>query len=222
MKIASFSKSYNGRTVLTLPELELQEGKIYGILGSNGAGKSTMIRVIGRLDKSDSRRAPLKGARVGYLPQKPFAFQMSTSRNILLNSKRNESDRVRASSLLSEIRLEELSRQNGKSLSGGETARMALCRILMKDYDLLLLDEPTAAMDMESTLLAEKLIDDYRNRINCSVLLITHSIAQARRIADEILYLDHGHLDAIGPTKEILEGSSSPSLMRFLEFNEGN
>ena len=222
MKIASFSKSYNGRTVLTLPELELQEGKIYGILGSNGAGKSTMIRVIGRLDKSDSRRAPLKGARVGYLPQKPFAFQMSTSRNILLNSKRNESDRVRASSLLSEIRLEELSRQNGKSLSGGETARMALCRILMKDYDLLLLDEPTAAMDMESTLLAEKLIDDYRNRTNCSVLLITHSIAQARRIADEILYLDHGHLDAIGPTKEILEGSSSPSLMRFLEFNEGN
>lgn len=222
MKIASFSKSYNGRTVLTLPELELQEGKIYGILGSNGAGKSTMIRVLGRLDKSDSRRAPLKGARVGYLPQKPFAFQMSTSRNILLNSKRNESDRVRASSLLSEIRLEELSRQNGKSLSGGETARMALCRILMKDYDLLLLDEPTAAMDMESTLLAEKLIDDYRNRINCSVLLITHSIAQARRIADEILYLDHGHLDAIGPTKEILEGSSSPSLMRFLEFNEGN
>lgn len=222
MRIASFSKSYNGRTVLTLPELELQEGKIYGILGSNGAGKSTMIRVIGRLDKSDSRKAPLKGVRVGYLPQKPFAFQMSTSSNILLNSKRNESDRVRASSLLSEIRLEELRRQNGKSLSGGETARMALCRILMKDYDLLLLDEPTAAMDMESTLLAEKLINDYRNRTNCSVLLITHSIAQARRIADEILYLDHGHLDAIGPTKEILEGSSSPSLTRFLEFNEGN
>lgn len=222
MKSSSFTKSYEDRKVLDLPELEFLPGLIYGILGANGAGKSTMIRILGQLDKPDSRKFPLRGVHTGYLPQKPFAFQMSTSRNILLNSTHGDHDRERAYDLISDIHLENVKRQNGKNLSGGETARMALCRILMKDYDLLLLDEPTAAMDMESTLLAEKLITEYRERTNCTVLLITHSIAQARRIADEVIYLERGTLEAMGSAKDLLYDPASPSLKRFLEFNEGN
>lgn len=221
MNTPSFTKTYEGRVVLKIPELQWKPGTIYAILGANGAGKSTMIRILAKTEKPDSGRAPLRGVHIGYLPQKPFAFHMSTRRNVLLNSKRDDASKTQAEELLHGIQLEERERQNAKSLSGGETARMALCRVLMKDYDLLLLDEPTTAMDMESTLLAEQLIDEYRKRTGSTVLLITHSIAQARRIADEILYLDHGCLAAQGDAKTLLTAPDNFSLKSFLEFSEG-
>ena len=79
--------------------------------------------------------------------------------------------------------------QSAKKLSGGETVRMALCRILMRRYDLLILDKPTTAMDLEPTLTAEKLICETCRGQSCALVLITHSISQARRIADRVTVL---------------------------------
>ena len=135
MKTSSFTKSYNGNTVLSLPDLELRPGTIYAILGANGAGKSTMLRILGGLEKADHGNAALKNVSAGFLPQKPFALYMSTLRNLLSNSDRDEKSEVRARNLLRTMRLDGLEDQNAKSLSGGETARMALCRLLMRDYE---------------------------------------------------------------------------------------
>ena len=88
MKTSSFTKSYNGNTVLSLPDLELRHGTIYAILGANGAGKSTMLRILGGLEKADHGNASLKNVSAGFLPQKPFALYMSTLRNLLANSDR--------------------------------------------------------------------------------------------------------------------------------------
>ena len=114
--------------------------------------------------------------------------------------------------------IEALPGQNAKNLSGGETARMALCRILMRPYDLLILDEPTTAMDMESTLAAEKLICETSREQGCALVLITHSISQARRIADCVIVLHQGRLIEQGESIQVLSKPKQEKTKRFLEF----
>ena len=142
MKTAAFSKSYGGKRVLSLPELELPKGRITAIVGPNGSGKSTFAKILAGVEHADGKTPVLPGVSVGYLPQKSFSFRMSTEKNVLLNG----GDRARAAELMKALGIGELAGQSAKKLSGGETARMALCRILMGRYELLILDEPTAAM----------------------------------------------------------------------------
>lgn len=214
MKTAAFSKTYNGRTVLELPALDLQEGKITAVIGPNGSGKSTFAKVLAGIEKSDAKAAIVSGISVGYLAQKSFPFRMSTEKNILLNG----NDPARAVELMKALGIDALAKQSAKKLSGGETARMALARILMGSYDLLILDEPTTAMDMESTLAAEKLIKDTCAATGCTVLLITHSISQARRIADSVIVLKDGRLIEQGPAGQILSSPVQEETRRFLDF----
>lgn len=214
MKTIHLSKSYGKRKVLELPELELPQGKITAVIGSNGSGKSTFAKVLAGIERADEKRLILPGIPVGYLPQKSFPFRMSTEKNILTNG----NDRARAEELMKALDIDALAKQSAKKLSGGETARMALCRILMSSYDLLILDEPTAAMDMESTLAAEKLIKKYCTDTGCSVLLITHSISQARRISDHVLFFHHGNLIEQGKTEQVLTTPSRGETKQFLDF----
>ena len=95
---------------------------------------------------------------------------------------------------------------------------MALIRLMMKHYDAVLLDEPTAAMDMETTLLSEKLIAQYVRETGCALILVTHSLQQARRIADEVLYFHKGKLLEFGPKEQVLYEPKAPEAKQFLEF----
>ena len=214
MKTGAFSRTYGKRTVLELPELELPRGQITAVIGANGSGKSTCAKVLAGIERTDDKKPILSGVSVGYLPQKSFSFRMSTEKNILTNG----TDRTRAAELMKTLSIDALAKQSAKKLSGGETARMALCRILMKTYDLLILDEPTAAMDMESTLAAEQLIRETCKETGCAVLLITHSISQARRIADRVLVLHQGKLVEQGATEAVLSSPSKEETRRFLDF----
>lgn len=215
MKIEGFSKSYGGRRVLEVPQLELDKGKIYGIIGANGSGKSTFAKVLaGVISADEPGRKIEKGLSLGYMPQKNFPFRMSVMDNILLTSR----DRERAGKLMERLGIEQLADKRASSLSGGETARMALARLMMRDFELLILDEPTAAMDMESSLLAERLMEDYCSRTGCTMLLITHSLQQARRIAGELMFFHQGKLLEQGTKETLLSKPSSPELRRFLEF----
>ncbi|MCR5577017.1 MAG: ATP-binding cassette domain-containing protein [Oscillospiraceae bacterium] len=214
MKTMAFSKTYGKRRVLELPELELPEGQITAVIGPNGSGKSTFAKILAGIERADEKKALLSGGSVGYLPQKSFPFRMSTVKNILTNG----NDPARAAALMMALDIEALAGQSAKKLSGGETARMALCRILMSRYDLLILDEPTTAMDMESTLAAEKLIRDTCGETGCAVLLITHSISQARRIADRVLVLQRGELIEQGAAEAVLSAPSKEETRRFLDF----
>ena len=214
MKTTAISKTYSTKTVLDLPELELPEGEITAVIGPNGSGKSTMAKILSGIETADGKREVPDGRSVGYLPQKSFAFRMSTGRNILLNG----NDPARAEQLMKALGIGALARQNAKKLSGGETARMALCRILMNRYDLLILDEPTAAMDMESTLAAEKLIRSFCNETGCAILLITHSIQQAKRIADRVIVLHQGQLVEQGACETVLNEPKHEQTRQFLDF----
>lgn len=214
MKSSAFKKSYTGVTVLDMPAFEWCKGTVTAVIGANGSGKSTLAKVLAGIEAPDGRARPLTGAAVGYLPQKSYAFRMSTERNIALNG----SDTERMRELMAALKLDPVAKRRAKKLSGGETVKMALARILMGRYDLLILDEPTTAMDMESTLAAETLIKDYCSRTGCALVLITHSIQQAKRIADNVLFLRDGKLTEQGPAEKVLSDPAEEETRRFLEF----
>ena len=214
MKILSFSKTYDGRTVLDFPGAELQPGRIYAVIGANGSGKSTFAKILAGILPADKKGKHTDGASIGYMPQKNYAYRMSTKANILLNG----NDTARAAGLMDALQLRHLENKRADKLSGGETARMALARLMMKSYDLVVLDEPTAAMDMETTLLSEKLIEGYVRETGCALILVTHSLQQARRIADDVLYFHKGTLLEAGAKEQVLNQPGKAETRQFLDF----
>ena len=214
MKIAAFSKTYEGRRVLDFPGMELKPGRIYAVIGANGSGKSTFAKILSGILPADHKGKYISGGTIGYMPQKNYAYRMRTKSNILLNGK----DENRANALMDAIQIRHLENKRADKLSGGETARMALVRLMMKPYDLVLLDEPTAAMDMETTLLSEKLIVEYVRETGCALILVTHSLQQARRIADEVWYFHKGKLLETGEKEQVLNAPERAETKQFLEF----
>ena len=214
MKIEAFSKTYEGRQVLDFPGMELESGKIYAVIGANGSGKSTFAKILAGIQPGDKRGMLADDGTIGYMAQKNYAFRMSTRANILLNGK----DTARAEKLMDAIQIRHLENKRADRLSGGETARMALARLMMKRYDLVILDEPTAAMDMETTLLSEKLIREYVNETGCALILVTHSLQQARRVADEVWYFHKGELLEAGDKEQVLNVPQKAQTRQFLEF----
>ena len=218
MKTNAVSKTYGGRTVLKMPEIVLEADTVHVVLGSNGSGKSTWAKILAGVLDADGKTAPLaKSCRVGYLPQRAYAFRMSMEKNLRIAA----NDREREERLLAALRLTDLRKAGADKLSGGESARMALARVLMKPFDLLILDEPSAAMDMESTMLAEKAILDYKEETGAAVLMITHSIKQAARMGDRLLFLKAGELAEDGPCGTRLHDPQTGALKRFLDFYGG-
>ena len=188
MKTNAIRKTYKGRLVLDVPSLDLEGGKVYSIVGANGSGKSTFAKILAGITDADEGECALTD--VGYMAQKSYAFNMSLEKNILINGDNKE----RCKKLMDALNISHLASNKAKTLSGGETAKMALARIMMKDYKVLILDEPTAAMDRESVSLAEELIKEYCKQTQCVTILITHSIEQAKRMSHEIIEIDYGKI----------------------------
>ena len=204
MILPALKKTFQGQVVLDIPSIEITDGSIVAICGQNGSGKSTLAKILAGIEKPDT--AVSSGAlphsasakcTVGYLPQQSYAFHMSVRSNILLNKdpkKTAQENAAQAEALLQKIGLENMAKKNAKKLSGGETQKMALARLLMKPYDLLILDEPTASMDTASLPTAEALIRDYQSHTGCTILIITHSPEQAQRLTSQIIRLEGGKL----------------------------
>lgn len=215
MRIQAFTKTYNKKCVLRIPQLTLQNDGIYAVIGANGSGKSTFARIVSGILQDDEKKRVCEGAKtVGYMPQQSYGFRMSVWKNILLGG----GDAARAKELMRRLEIETLAGQRADRLSGGETARMALARILMKRYDLVFLDEPTAAMDISSAALTEDLIREYQRENKCTIMLLTHSMKQARRLADHVLFFHQGNLLEYGEAEQVLFHPKNEETRRFLEF----
>lgn len=223
MKVSNLTKKYENKTVLSVPDFDFTPGKIYAVIGANGSGKSTFLKVLSGIIKSDSKGTTLKDTLGGenkfcYMPQKNYAFKTSTLNNVLLTSKNPKADTPRAMELMKEMKIDHLAKQRASKLSGGETARMALCRLVMSRAQIVLLDEPTASMDIESTLLSEKLIRKYNETEHATVIMVTHSINQAKRLADEVIFMKDGQIVEHGATSNVLSTPKEADTKEFLEF----
>ncbi len=214
MKIYPATKTFDGIKVLDFPGMELHPGKIYAVIGANGSGKSTFAKILAGVVKADQKGNRHDALSLGYMPQKNYAFRMSAKANILLNG----GEESRAKDLMEVMQISHLAEKPAHRLSGGETARMALCRLMMRKYDLVVLDEPTAAMDMEATTLAERLMLEYVKETGCALILVTHSLQQARRTADEVLYFHKGELAEYGDKDTLLSIPADERTKGFLDF----
>lgn len=215
MYIRPFSKSYGEKTVLKISGLTLKEGQIHALIGANGSGKSTLAKILAGIIRPDQKEPIFeKTYKAAYMPQKSYAFRMSTFKNIMLGG----DDEKRAAAYMGELDILSLKDQRADRLSGGETARMALARSLMRPYDLVILDEPTAAMDITSAINAEKMILNYRDENKCTMIIITHNLKQVRRIADQVIFLSHGEVVEMGTAAKVLDDPSEDETVRFLDY----
>jgi len=204
IEISAFSKTYDGRRVLDFPGFKLEKGRICAVIGANGSGKSTLAKIIAGTLKADESTKPLGyTCRVGYMPQKSYAFHLKVLKNVRLGG----GDKAQAMEMLNRLGIAHLAKKRANLLSGGETARMALSRILMGSYDLLILDEPCAAMDIQSTTAAEECIRDYARALSCAVLIVTHSLSE-------------GTLAEHGSAQQVLAKPQNPKTRQFIEFYE--
>lgn len=218
MKVSAFSKTYGGRCVLSFDGFTFERGRIYAIIGANGSGKSTFAKCLAGVERPDGAHCALHdSAALAYMPQKSYAFRMSTRKNILITGCSGQ----RADEVMRKLKIDHLADKRAKSLSGGESARMALGRLLVGEHEVLVLDEPCTSMDMESTLITEQLLKDYCKSHNAAILIVTHSLQQARRIADEALYFQSGKLLEHGAAEKLLYTPALEDTGRFLEFYGG-
>lgn len=217
MEIHALSKTYQGKRVLDIPNFNFQPNTRYAVIGANGSGKSTLVRLLAGVIPAESGGSVSGGGSVGYMPQKSLGFHLSVWRNLRLGA-RDAQARERSARLAVELGLDALAKRDGGSLSGGETARLALARVLVRRWDTLILDEPTAAMDVSAAILAEECVLRYQRETGCTLILVTHAFGQAERMGEQILFLHHGRVWEHGPAEQVLHCPLRPETQQFLRF----
>lgn len=213
MKVPALTKTYENKLALSTAELEIESGLVYAVIGANGSGKSTLAKILAGVIDADEKWKTPQEINIGYMPQKAYPFTMSVLRNLTLSGGSKE----KARQMLEAFGIAHLERSNATELSGGETARMAMARLLMQDFDMIILDEPTAAMDVTAAQQAEQILMEYHRRTGCTVLLITHSLKQARRLADKIIFMKDGKLVEFG-NAALLDNPTQSETKEFLDF----
>lgn len=199
ISIKNLKKSYGDRTVLDIPELTVNDGETVAFAGANGSGKTTLLRILaGLLKATDGETDTPK--EVLYLPQQSYAFRGDLLKNITLGG----ADKNEAERLLETLELSHLRNKKANSLSGGELQRLALCRLLVRECKLLLLDEPTSACDAKGAELVISAIKEYQTQHGCTVLMSTHSPVLAANAADRLIILNGGKMETDGAPKEVL------------------
>lgn len=210
-EIKNLKKCYGQRTVLDIPALTFHNGETVVFAGANGSGKTTLLRILaGTLKKTAGQI--LLPERVLYMPQQSYAFRGDVIKNITLGG----ADKSAALRLLEALELTHLKDKKAVSLSGGELQRLSLCRILVRQGDLLLLDEPTSACDAKGTELVIKAIKNYQEHTGCTVVMSTHSPVLAAQAADRLIILNDGRIAADGTPKAVLTNPQSDWAKSFI------
>ena len=209
-QLRNLTKEYGRRRVLAVGSLEIYEGEILAIVGPSGAGKSTLLRILNFLEPPSSGFVRFQGAEFGRahaMPlslrrqvttvfQRPQLLDRSVWANVTyglrLRGQRNSSHQVQAT--LRMVGLEGLARQRASALSGGEAQRVALARAMVIRPRVLLLDEPTANLDPYNVKLIERAAVRLNREHGTTLVLVTHNVFQAKRLAHRTALLLDGRV----------------------------
>ncbi|NJD34073.1 MAG: ATP-binding cassette domain-containing protein [Betaproteobacteria bacterium] len=191
------------------------------VLGPNGAGKSTLLRLIhGLLHPSEGTlrwSPPLSQAMVF---QRPIMLRTTALANVVyglkLKGQKATECEGRARQALMHVGLEHLASRPARLLSGGEQQRVALARVWALEPELLILDEPTASLDPASSREVERIINDIAGG-GTRILMTTHNLGQARRIAEEIVFIDRGRIAEQTPVAEFFKLPRTAAAQDFLQ-----
>lgn len=196
IEVTNLTKSFGEETVLKNFSMTLEEGEIVAVMGSSGRGKSTLLNILGGLDKEYS-------GTVQYAPEVfreteipfPFVFQESHSllpwksveENVRIAGKRLTQARIEEA--LTSVGLFEHRKKKPGELSGGMKQRVSLARALVCNAKVMLLDEPFASLDEEMRRKLQELIRDLSRSKNIAMVLVTHERSEADTLADRIIFL---------------------------------
>ncbi|MFF9896882.1 ABC transporter ATP-binding protein [Streptomyces longispororuber] len=191
VRVDGLTRAFDGRAVIDGLRLDVRPGEFVALLGRSGCGKSTLLRVLAGLDR-EIEGTVLVPRRKAVAFQAPRLMPWKRVwRNVVLGLP-GKPERAVAERALDEVGLGHRARAWPKTLSGGEAQRASLARALVREPDLLLLDEPFGALDALTRVRAQRLVGELWQRRGCAVLLVTHDVEEAVLLADRVLVMDRG------------------------------
>lgn len=200
VSIHGLIRRFAERTVIDRLDLDIRRGEFVALLGASGCGKSTLLRILADLDheiEGDVFVSPRRGVAF----QSPRLFPWKRVWSNVVAGLPGRRDRARAEAALTEVGLAHRGDAWPKNLSGGEAQRASLARALVRNPDLLLLDEPFGSLDALTRLKAQALVAALWQKHRQAVLLVTHDVEEALLLADRILVMRDGvvaHETAVG------------------------
>ena len=216
---------YGSHDVFAQVDLQATKGEVLALLGPNGAGKSTLLRCLARLQRPQQGQIWLDGQplwqikprlvaqKIAFAPQQAGLNPELTVEQMLLLGRTphrgwllpmTKADRTIVEGLLERFNLTKYRRQSLAELSGGEQRRVIIARALAQQPKMLLLDEPTAHLDLKYQLEIMQLVSDLAHNDGVCVILTLHDLNQASLCADRIALLAHGRLQAVGAPSAVL------------------
>ncbi|MCE5258813.1 MAG: ATP-binding cassette domain-containing protein [Chloroflexi bacterium] len=225
-------KRYDSRTVVALDSLTVYRGEILALVGPSGAGKSTLLRLLGLLEAPTSGSLQFFGREVAngsaqadlelrrrltMVFQRPLLLNRSVQANIAYGLRlRGDKSNGKVASAMEQLGLSHLARQNTRVLSGGEAQRVSLARAMVLDTEVLLLDEPTANLDPYNVNLIETAVRKMNAEQSKTIVLVTHNIFQAHRLAQRTALLLDGRLVEVSPSDVFFTAPADPRTAAFV------
>lgn len=228
LEISDLSYAIDGVRLIDGLTLRLDAGGRTVVMGPNGAGKSLTLRLLQGLIEPTGGRIHHAGRpfdaslrrRVALVFQRPVLLRRSVAANLAhalaAHGVARAERPARIAELLVQAGLGDLARRPARVLSGGEQQRLALVRALAAEPAILLLDEPTASLDPHSTLAIERLIDQ-AHAAGTKIVLVTHDLGQARRLADDVAFLHRGRLTEHTPADRFFSAPQSDAARAYLD-----
>ena len=242
IQIEHLKKTYvsrQGETHIALTDINLtiDDGSVFGIIGQSGAGKSTLVRCLNLLERPTSGSIIINGRDITSLSEKELReFRSSVSmvfqnfsllqqrtvlRNVMFPLELRHADKKeaekRARELLELVGLADKCDKYPSQLSGGQQQRVAIARALVNNPSIMLCDEATSALDSMTTHSILKLLKDINEKMGVTIVLITHSLAVAELICDNVVVIDEGKIVEEGKTEDIFANPQSDVARKLLE-----
>jgi tungstate transport system ATP-binding protein len=231
-RIEDLAKIYHGRQVLNISALEIQAGEVLALVGPSGAGKSTLLRLLNFLESPSHGKIVFRGIefsagmemplplrrQVTTVFQQPVLLEGSVQENVTygLRLRGQHNHASLCYEMLRRVGMEKFTRQRSRSLSGGEAQRVALARALAITPNVLLLDEPTANLDPYNVSLIETIIKEMTQEHGTTIILVTHNVFQARRMAQRVGLLLEGKLIETAPVEMFFSQPVDPRTSAFI------
>ena len=221
---------------------DIQKGKVTAIIGASGCGKSTLLRAINKLlaenlevegkiyfKNNDIEELNLEYLRrsIGMVFQKPTPLPFSIEKNLTYAIDYHEADvkttkRKDIVEILKKINLyDEINgdlKMKASKLSGGQQQRLCIARTLMINPQVILLDEPCSSLDVKNNMIIEEIIKKFRG--DYTIIIVTHNLSQAKRLADNVVYMENGKIVETGESKELFSCAKDEKTKKYLTFEK--